>query len=246
MRIYQNNIPSSHLFTKKANTTDIVPEQDLSTAVNVYTESLPWINCQLASTINHEGAHRKHEEEVLRTDNPMMPSTDAAESRARAAEINCEEPDAQAVMEGGITSILPLELLNNAKLKSSVDYNYIPDVKAGNTDVGTWGMFLFQIPGSDLDDDNERIQQEVTPSESGQENTFYGQDGTLWIDVRSIIQRYIVNPDTGNFPSTYQNDGAPDLPGASRMPVSDSSWQVRDSIEGVEGIKGIEGITGRE
>jgi hypothetical protein len=58
MRIFNNSIPSS-FFIKKS---QIVPEQVVLESVYVYEDAIPYIRCQIQSTIQHEAAHRADEE----------------------------------------------------------------------------------------------------------------------------------------------------------------------------------------
>lgn len=216
MLIYTNKIPSSHYTTKTA---QIVPEQTLNETVSVYAEAVPYIRCEIQSTIQHEAGHRSDEfrryEDIQSGKNVSRFDQFSEEGRvegiAEQEEEGCVYPKD---LSGEIEQINLNAIFEEAKGQSHIDPNYKKDVRAGHLNPDAQGMYLMQDLPFEL-----RVNQTKNP------NMYRGFDGTLWIDVRKIVQPFIVdmNSQKSN-PPTYQTDGiTPDLPAVSRQPPTQNS-----------------------
>lgn len=221
MRLYSNNITSRHIRSFFHRTAQLVPEQAINTTVEMYEAAVPYVKCQIKSTIQHEGAHRKDEEgynqdlidhSQNRFQQSIMPfdqfsSESRAEPIAEQAEENCDSlvPD---LTTGTTVPINLNELFEQAVSEAQISDVYRASVKAGTLDPQAQGMYLMQNMG-----DVVSVKDNATP------NSFEGFDGTLWVDVRKIATPFIVNKNSVR-PATFQDDGMqPDVPNVSRNPV---------------------------
>lgn len=214
MKIFHNNIPSSHVIIKSAETT-IVPEQTITETVDIYEEAVPYILCELQSTIQHEAQHRADEEgrnvnviqgrDVQRFED--FSSEGVAEPSAESAEESCEPPTEVS----NVISINLYDLFERAKSMSNIDPSYLQDVYAGTPGEGIAGMYLMQD-----------MPQGIAANPSATPYGYEGFDGRLWIDVRKQVQPWIVSQQDQNLvnPSTFQDDGIiRDVPGVSKQIV---------------------------
>lgn len=194
----------------------IVPEQMVNETVDVYEEAIPYIRCEIQSTIQHESGHRKDEEsrqEAKERGEDVMTFDDfSAEGRAEGVaeqeEEDCQPP---AEVSGRTVSVNLNQLFEEAKSAANLPPGYVKDVKAGTLDPRAQGMYLMQD-----------FPSEIAVTKGKTSNAYEGFDGTLWVDVRKIVTPFIapsqpMDNQRQSHPATYQDDGiAPDMPGVSR------------------------------
>lgn len=234
MIVYNNHIPSNSLPQGKVHKTgqphicntisaqftnkqaQVVPEHMINETVDVYEEALPYVKCEIQSTIQHESGHRKDEEsrqqaiergeEVISFDN--FAAEGRAESIAEREEEDCQPP---SEVSGRVISVNLNQLLEEAKASASMPSGYTRDVKAGTLDPAAQGMYLMQ-----------NFPSELAVNKGKSSNAYEGFDGTLWVDVRKIVEPFIATKQSmenqrQSHPATFQDDGTqPDLPGVSR------------------------------
>lgn len=204
--LFHNKIPSS--FTKSASQS-VIPEQNLNETISVYTDAIPYIKCQIQSTIQHEAGHRDDEAQRNKSDNPMdfqqFTSESRAEPIAERKELDCDSM-APPQVGGEVTNISLSQLFEEAKSAAQISPEYKKDIKSGFLDPSAQGQYLVQdMPGI-----------EVKPGSTP--NTYEGFDGTLWVDVRKIAQPFIVKGKS--YSPTTQFDGSQVDPDKIRQDLS--------------------------
>ena len=256
MRIYNNHIPTDSFLKKDSiqtgnphicsrissgfinavKTAQIIPEQMINETVNVYEEAIPYIKCEIKSTIQHEAGHRQDEqnrqqslergEEVMGFED--FTSEGRAEGIAEKEEENCDPP---SEVSGKVVSINLNQLFEESRSAAAIPMEYIQDVKAGTLDPAAQGMYLMQ----DFSD-----QIDVKHGQTS--NAYEGFDGTLWVDVRKIVEPFIA-PSQSIWtqpqirPSTFQDDGVqPDLPGISQEAPFVGSVPAVQSVPSVPSV----------
>lgn len=208
----------------------VIPEQMINEVVDIYKDALPYIRCEIQSTIQHEGGHRADEEErneqviqfyrqpksraaqVIPFQQFADPSR--AEPFAEKEEEDCSSLLPQTMSDETI-SINLNQLFEEAKGAAKVDASYKRDIRAGTLDPRAQGMYLMQD-----------LPQELAIKGSTNANSYEGFDGTLWVDVRKIAEPFIVQGKSDQrkaHPPDYQNDGAPDYPGVSNIPPTSTA-----------------------
>lgn len=205
----------------------LIPEQMLSETVYIYKDALPYIICQLKSTIQHEAAHRKDEEQrnesIVREKQPMtaqvIPFSNFT-NKSRAEPIaEREEEDCDVLlppqMGAETTTVNINQLFEHAKSSANINIRYKRDIHAGHLPPDAQGMYLMQDLSGRSMDDLVRIK-----NNNGTSYTDY--DNRLWIDVRKLVEPFMTEePVEKTQPATYQGpgDGAvqADLPGVSRQ-----------------------------
>ncbi len=230
MTLFNNYIPASYLTQKTA---QVIPEQFITESVDVYEVAVPYIKCELQSTIQHEGAHRKDEER--RDQEHIELGRDRSRSRSRAAQVipfsefsseSRTEPIAESEEEscmalyphetsGETVSVNLNQLFEDAKSAARIDRTYKRDIKAGTLDPRAQGMYLMQ-----------NMPEAVAVEPGSNPNQYHGFDGTLWIDVRKIVEPFMVETIQESFtePATFQDDGIhPDLPNVSKTPPAENA-----------------------
>lgn len=230
MLIYKNRIPASHYSIKSA---QIVPEQSLNSSVSVYVESIPYIKCQIKSTIQHEAGHRQDEskryDDLINGVRVPSFSEFSAENRAEPIaekeEENCESFYPSEL--SGATEVINLfEIFEEAKSGAKIDPNFRNDIKAGNLKPDAQGMYLMQ----DLPKENI-VQKTNNP------HLYRGFDGTLWVDVRKIVTPFMSGESRPINPPTFQTDGVdPDVPNISQKPPTSNSLSAVPSIPSVPSV----------
>ena len=229
MRIFYNQIPASHLQPVKL--AQIVPEQMINEVVEIYKDAIPYIRCEIQSTIQHEGGHRADEEgrneEIIQFYRQprsraaqIMPfqqfsNPTRAEPLGEQNEEDCSSLLPEA-MSGETISINLNQLFEEAKGAAKLDPGYKRDVRAGTLDPHAQGMYLMQD-----------LPQELALKNTTSAHSYEGFDGTLWVDVRKIAEPYIVqgkgDDERKSHSPDYQSDGAPDYPGVSNIPPTDTA-----------------------
>lgn len=230
MTLINNYIPASYLVTKTA---QVIPEQFITESVTVYEVSVPYIKCELQSTIQHEGAHRKDEER--RSQEKIELGRDRSRSRGRAAQVipfsefssesrtepiaKSEEEDCMSLypqeLSGDIISVNLNQLFEDAKNAARIDQVYKRDIRAGTLDPRAQGIYMMQD-----------IPEAVAVEPGANPNQYQGFDGTLWIDVRKIVEPFMIDTKEESFtePATYQDDGIQqDLPNISKIPPTENA-----------------------
>ncbi len=227
MKIYTNNIPSSHIqpLSKHA---QVIPEQMITETVEIYEAAIQYLQCEIQSTIQHEAGHRRDEEE---RDLNMPFSEFATESRVEPiAENEEEECDSLRPTEVGSTISVNLnELFERAKSAAKINEIYKADIRAGTLDPKAQGMYLMQD-----------APQGIAVEQTGSNNKYQGFDGTLWIDVRKIVEPYIADHKVERQlqPSTFQDDGIhSDIPGVSQMSPDPSAIPAAPSVPAMQGLE---------
>jgi len=197
-KLYSGKIPSS-AFTKTAQYS-VIAEENLNENVMIYSDIIPYLKCQIKSTIQHEAGHRNDESErnkQIQQGKNVLPfdqftNESRAEPIAEKEEENCDSMMPPEI-GGDVISVSINQLFEEAKSEASINSEYRRDVKAGALAPSAQGMYLAQdIPTT-----------QVNPT--GNPNSYEGFDGTLWVDVRKIIQPYIIHPRA--YPPTTQFDG---------------------------------------
>lgn len=230
--IYNNHIPSSFIpegFVFKTDkpricvgipsaflnkVSQLVPEQMINETVQVYEEALPYIKCEIQSTIQHEAGHRKDEEgrhQSQERGEKIIPfeeftASGRAEGIAEQEEEDCRPP---SEVSGRVVSVNLNDLFEEAKSSARLPSGYSRDVRAGTLEPSAQGMYLMQ----DF--------QQMPVSSGKTSNAYEGFDGTLWVDVRKIVSPFIVQGQKQDgkaaHPATFQDDGVKaDVPGVSR------------------------------
>lgn len=250
MIVFNQCIPSSHL-VKEA---QVIPEQSMLDIVNLYEDAIPYIRCQIQSTIQHEAAHRADEEgrnEELLKQKQGYPFTDLA----RAAQIlpfdrfvdeNRAEPIAEreeedcdvllpAEISGQVAQINLNQLFEEAKNAANIDANYKQDVRAGHLPPDAQGLYLMQDRSNTSAEDLVKIKE-------SRGNAHLDEQNNLWVDVRKIATPFIVQEQPQQpQPATHQGpgDGAvqPDLPGVS---------QAAPTMNAAPAAEGSPTVPGRE
>lgn len=232
--IYNNKIPSAFIFTKTAN---LIPEQQIRESVTIYKDALPYILCEIASTIRHESAHRDDEKQRLLDksegkdvlDFDQFSNESRAEPIAERAEKNCQPPHniSQETIQVNLFS-----LFTQAKSTSGINAQYLNDVKPGTLDPAAQGMYLMQDLPVEVMQNNNNV------------NTYKGFDGTIWVDIRKIIQPFIADKKNISMPSTFQDDGTNfDVPGVSKGESSSvSNTQNSATVPSVPSVPAIGAI----
>jgi hypothetical protein len=209
------NIPASHT-DPSIRIAQIIPEQMMNETVDIYEDALPYIRCEIQSTIQHESGHRTEEESRTqageRGEQVMSFEEFSGEGRAEPVaekeEEDCQPPQE---MSGRTVSVDLNQVFEEAKSAANLPPAYRRDVKAGTLDTSAQGMYLMQD-----------FPTELALSRGRTSNAYEGFDGTLWVDVRKIAQPFIAprqSPEDQRktHPSTFQDDGATaDVPGVSR------------------------------
>ena len=226
MLIYTNKIPSSHYMAKTA---QVVPEQTLNETVSVYAEAIPYIRCEIQSTIQHEAGHRGDEarryEDIQGGRNVQNFDQFSAEGRvegiAEQEEESCPYPKD---LSGDIEQINLNAIFEEAKGQARIDPEYKKDVRAGYLNPDAQGMYLMQ----DLP-----FELRVNPTNNP--NLYRGFDGSLWIDVRKIVQPFMVDPNAQKSkPPTHQTDGiTQDLPSVSRQPPTQNAVPATPEVPSI-------------
>ena len=231
MKIYTNNIPVIH-YSGLTKTAQIIPEQLLGESVEIYLEAIPYIKCEIKSTIQHEGGHRKSEEAYHQRAAQTINFQDAQnESFGEREEEDCQSL-MPAQLSGQTETIYLNHLFEEAKTASNIQSGYRQDVRAGSLMPEAQGMYLMQ--------DAIAIKNQTAP------NQYEGFDGTLWVDVRKIAEPWIVkdrqqDDENKARPATFQDDGIQaDLPDVSKTPPSDQAISARPFSPVVPAIGGRE------
>jgi hypothetical protein len=229
------HIPSSHLNMQK--TSQIVPEQMINETVELYADAVPYIRCMIKSTIQHEAGHRKDEqgrfeakERGTSTQNFEAFSNEGrSEPIAEQEEEDCQMP---TELSSHTISVSLYGLFEEAKAESSLPEEYKKDVKAGTLAPEAQGMYLMQ----DLP---------IVAGEGSDWHTYKGFDGSLWVDVRKIVQPFIAtqashsNTNQEVHPATFQDDGVTrDTPGVSNVPPVAGAVPASGSVSAVPAIPG--------
>lgn len=220
----------------------IIPEQSLNQTVSIFKDAVPYIECQIRSTIQHESEHRVDEqnrnEQILnsprdrsrgRQRSNVMPFEDYAdpsrtEPIAEAGEENCNSLMPQEVSDE-VISINISTLLEQAKSLANIDPAYKNDIKAGTLNPQAQGMYLMQD-----------LPESVAILPGTKPNQYKGFDGTLWVDVRKIIQPFITKDINMTKPPTFQNDGIQqDTPGVSREFPTTNAIPDKASVPTIDG-----------
>ncbi len=219
MIIHSNKILSAYLTADIGQTLQVIPEQLIAEDVQIAKEAIPFIRCELESTIQHESGHRKDEETRYDQPGPALPFdqlTDPSRSEqiAKREEKNC---DALLPPEysGETVTVSLSQLFEDAKTSANVDPAYRKDIRAGTLDPRAEGMYIVQ----DLPDP-------VAVRATNTQNRYEGFDGSLWIDVRKIVNPFIVldNQQQQQHQPDYQDDGiVEDVPGVSQIPPTDTA-----------------------
>lgn len=220
------NFLSPEYYNYKA--AQIVPEQALNESVTVYKDAISYIKCQIKSTIQHEAGHRS--DEYQRYDDiwtgkkvqefNQFSQEDRVEGIAEKEEENCDQIYPMQV--SGETEIINLqELFDEVKQSANIHPDYKNDIKAGHLQPNAQGLYMMQ----DLPEEF-KVKQTNTRS-----NIYRGFDGTLWIDVRKIVQPFIAKEQMYSKPATFQNDGIqPDVPNVSNIPPTSNAIPATPSI----------------
>lgn len=214
LRVY-TNIPSSHI-EPVVKIAQIIPEQMINETVDIYEEALPYIQCEIQSTMQHESGHRKDEESrtQARERGENLVSFDEFSNEGRVEPVaEKEEEDCQPPQEvsGRTISVNLNQVFEDAKSSANLPTAYTRDVKAGTLDPKAQGMYLMQD-----------FPSEMAVTRGRGSNAYEGFDGTLWVDVRKIVEPFVAphqpqEDQRRSHPSTFQDDGAaPDIPGVSR------------------------------
>lgn len=218
-KTYQHFIPSN-FYSGNIKLSQIVPEQMINQTVKIYKDALDYIKCEIKSTIQHEAGHREdeqHRNQDIINSKETMPfkqysDKGRTEYIAEEKEENCDMYKPQKISNETVSVNLH-QLFEEAKASANIDPMYKQDVKAGTLDPEAQGQYLMQDLPKEL-----IIKNKTKPY------LYEGFDGSLWVDVRKIVEPYIVSK---NFqteqkdtqPSTFQSDGMlADLPGVSRIP----------------------------
>lgn len=217
--LYWQRIPLGSFLEKLAG--GLVPEQPDAT-VSVYKDALPYIRCELRSTIQHESGHRKDEEtrnkaiidQSTMKSSQVMPfqqfvNPSRAEPIAEKYEENCE-PLLPQQLSGETVPVTLSQLLQEAVSESNIDSTYRSDVKAGSLMPGAAGMYQMQDLPSMV-----AVQPGVKP------NSYRGFDGTLWVDVRKIVDPFLAKP--ASYPANVQTDGVTADPDKTRADAAQTS-----------------------
>jgi len=243
--LFNHSIPSKFLFRFA----QIVPEQTLNESIDVYEDAIPYIRCQIQSTIQHEAGHRRDEEtrnqQILKQKQTGYPYNDLAraaqqimpfnqftdESRAESiAEKEEEECDSLLPPElsDQVTSINLNQLFEEAKTAAKIEPEYKSDIHAGHLPPEAQGMFMMK--------DREGLSAEdLIKLKSSSGNVHIDENNNLWVDVRKIVEPFIVKDEIKQNikPPTFQGtgDGAvyPDLPGVSQIPPQNSAQSISPS-----------------
>jgi hypothetical protein len=208
-------VPASHT-DPLVKIAQVIPEQAINETVDIYEEALPYIRCEIQSTIQHESGHRQDEEsrtqarergeDVVSFDEFAAPGR--AEPVAEKEEEECKPPEE---VSGRTISVNLNQVFEEAVSAANLPPAYRRDVKAGTLDPRAQGMYLMQD-----------LPTELAVSKGRTANAYEGFDGTLWVDVRKIVEPFIAprqspQDQRKTHPTTFQDDGTdPDVPGVSR------------------------------
>lgn len=232
-----NNIIKCAYYNNTIKIAGIIPEEFLNDTVNIFKEALPYIKCEIKSTIQHEGGHRKDEEsrnlDILQ--NRKVLNFDSFVDKTRAEPIAEKEEDNCGSLyphelSGETISVNLNQIFEEAKAASKINLNYKQDVKAGTLAPEAVGSYLMQDMPKDI-----AIQNTSSP------NKYQGFDGTLWIDVRKIVQPFLsTSENKESNPPTYQVDGVfNDQPGVSRIPATETATTAVPSKSSVPAVPSI-------
>ncbi len=221
MLIYQHNIPSSHIFPKKA---------QLQAPPGVSIDKLAAIvGNQIARTIIHEAAHGQRWAQEYLSGNLRLQEMHRGEEESVA-----EQAEARSGLSGDLTpdifdeseteNIMDPERLLDIAISTANARNefFIPRNSVKNADLseGQWGEF-------------EMIQgQDVDVSSSDTTVAWSNNDRKLLVDVSSIVEEYnrAISESQqyqNNQNMTRQVDGIePDVPGVSQQPPPGGSASV--------------------
>lgn len=216
-----NNIIKCAYYNNSIKIAGIIPEEFLNENVNIYKEALPYIKCEIKSTIQHEGGHRKDEEsrnsDIMQnktvTNFDSFVDKNRAEPIAEKEEDNCESLYPHE-LSGETISVNLNQIFEEAKSASKINLNYKQDIKAGTLAPEAVGSYLMQDMPKDI-----AIQNTNSP------NKYQGFDGTLWVDVRKIVKPFISSSSNKESnPTTFQVDGIMnDQSGVSKIPATDTA-----------------------
>lgn len=249
IQLYNQKIPSTHITHKVS---QVIPEQTLSESVTIYSDAIPYVECMIQSTIQHEAAHRGDEES--RNDS-ILKEKQNPRNRARAAQVmpfdqfsnkSRVEPIAEKEEEscdsllppqfsGETTTVQLNDLFEKAKTASDIDPQYKQSIKAGHLPPEAQGMYLMKDFSGLSADELVKIKQ-------SKGNAHIDEQNNLWIDVRKIVSPFIVSDQS--LPATYQGQGdgavSPDVPGVSRQPP-----QGVQSVPPAQSVQGVPAIPAR-
>lgn len=181
-------------------------EQSLNQNVYIDSGVKEYIVCEIKSTIQHEGGHRKGEaafNEQMATgrttqtfeqhyNNPWV------EQEGIKEELNCPQP-VEDDMTGEVISVNLHHLFSEAQSGANIPSDFNRDVKAGTLDPSAQGMYKAQ---------SMPIPQGVPIQTTGNPNLYRGFDGTLWVDVIKIVQPWVIDtPQNKTQNPTVQTDG---------------------------------------
>lgn len=223
MLLYNNRISSAHIFPKFA---QIIPEQTLNETVSIYVDAIPYIECQIQSTIQHEAGHRSDEEsrnKDVQLGKNVLPfdqfsQENRVEGIAEQEEENCDGLYPELSGNSEVKNISLQYLFNNAKQKANIDSNYRSDIRAGSLSPDAQGMYLMQD-----------LPFELKATQTDHPNLYRGMDGTLWVDVRKIVEPFMTNEEMK--PPTFQSDGMqPDIKNISNQPPTSNAIPAQSSM----------------
>lgn len=249
MHLYKNNIPSKLIVCKQSH---VVPEEIITQSFNIYKDAIPYILCELKSTIQHEAAHRYDEEHrtediIKHKQGPMVSAQvipfssfvnpSRAEPIAERDEDDCSSLLPEQV--SGETEMVTLsQLFEQAKSAANVNPEYKQDIHAGRLPPEAQGMYLMQ-------DLSGLSQEQLIQVKERRGNAYVDYDNRIWVDVHKIVSPFLSESKQENLrPSTYQGpgDGAvqADLPGVSAQPPSGVN-----AVPAASGLPSIPGVPGR-
>ncbi len=245
----------------------IVPEQWLTEQVDIYEDAIPYIKCQIQSTIQHEAAHRKDEEErdqgIVHEKQtipfPGYPSTDLAHAANEQGHVRESQvaPWQQFSSEGRVEPIaeraeencdhlLPPQMSDRI-ISMSLNALFEEAKTAANIDPN----YKKDVRAGHLSPNAQGMYMMVDKANRTLEDLVQLKDSSgvvhedmndnLWIDVRKIAAPFIVRSEQRqNMPPTYQGPGD----GAIEPDVPGVSQ--RPPVPTVAPISGVPGIPGRE
>ncbi len=242
-------IPCGYFIKKEA---QIIHEESLSEEVTVYEDAIPFIRCEIQSTIQHESGHRKDQEgrdqsilEEKRTRQrgrrphqaqitpfPQFSSESRVEPFAEKEEEDCNSllpPE----LSGATSSINLTQIFEEAKTAAKIPPQYKVNVRAGHLPPEAQGMFLMR-------DREQSSIEELIKVKDSHGNVHIDEQDNLWVDVRKIATPFIVQEQVQDksHPATYQEDGInPDVPGVS---------QVAPTVNAVPAAPGVSAVPPRE
>ena len=248
MLLFSYKIPSSH-FLKMA---QIIPEQVLDQTVTILKDAIPYIKCEIQSTIQHEAGHRM-DQEGRDEDIYQMKSQEISPSYYATAQVmpfdqftsksrvepiaEQEEEDCEPLLPQPLSEetekVNLNQLFEEAKTAAQVEPEYKQDIRAGHLPPQAQGMFVMQ-------DFSGLAQSDLMELQSSSGNAHTDVNNNLWGDVRKIAQPFIVQDQQQETrPATYQGQGdgavTPDIPGVSQIPP----WSAAPTVPSVPGRQSI-------